>query len=109
MIELAARQRLHTAEGETLLDVDLRIGKGEFVTLFGPSGAGKTTLLRILAGLMKPESGRVVVEGEVWFDSARGINLPTQQRRVGFVFQDYALFPNMTVRGNLEFALENKL
>jgi molybdate transport system ATP-binding protein len=109
MIELAARQRLHTAEGETLLDVDLRIAEGEFVTLFGQSGAGKTTLLRILAGLMKPESGRVVVGGEVWFDSARGINLPTQQRRVGFVFQDYALFPNMTVRGNLEFALENKL
>lgn len=108
MIELAARQRLHTAEGETLLDVDLRIAEGEFVTLFGTSGAGKTTLLRILAGLMKPESGRVVVGGEVWFDSASGINLPTQQRRVGFVFQDYALFPNMTVRGNLEFALENK-
>jgi len=108
MIEFSARQHLHTAEGETLLDVNVRIKEGEFVTLFGQSGAGKTTLLRILAGLMRPEAGRVAVGGEVWFDSEKGINLPPQKRRVGFVFQDYALFPNMTVRGNLEFALENK-
>lgn len=108
MIELRAQQPLHTAHGDILLDVDLRIGAGEFVTLFGQSGVGKTTLLRILAGLLKPAAGRVVAFGNVWSDSARGIHLPPQQRRVGFVFQDYALFPNMTVRGNLEFALESK-
>lgn len=108
MIELRARHPLHTAEGDLLLDVNFRIREGEFVTLFGQSGAGKTTLLRILAGLLTPRAGRVAVGGEVWFDSEQRIHRPPQQRRVGFVFQDYALFPNMTVRGNLDFALENK-
>jgi molybdate transport system ATP-binding protein len=108
MIELRAQQPLHTADGDLLLDVDIRIEAGEFVTLFGPSGAGKTTLLRILAGLLKPAAGRVAAFGDLWFDGEKGIDMPPQQRRVGFVFQDYALFPNMTVRGNLEFALDNK-
>jgi molybdate transport system ATP-binding protein len=106
MIELRARHPLHTADGDILLDVDIGIREGEFVTLFGPSGAGKTTLLRILAGLLPPRAGRVAVHGETWFDREKGIDLPPQKRKVGFVFQDYALFPNMTVRGNLEFAAE---
>jgi len=107
MIEFAAQKALHTAEGNIRLDVAFRVAAGEFITLFGKSGAGKTTLLRILAGLTEAEAGRIVVDGEVWFDSDAGIALPPQQRKVGFVFQDYALFPNMTVRGNLEFALED--
>jgi len=107
MIEFAAQKHLHTTEGEIRLDVAFRVEAGEFITLFGKSGAGKTTLLRILAGLTEPEAGRIVVDGEVWLDSAAGIALPPQQRKVGFVFQDYALFPNMTVRGNLEFALDD--
>jgi molybdate transport system ATP-binding protein len=98
-------KRLKGAEGDFLLDVDLRVEKGEFLTLFGRSGAGKTTLLRCLAGLEMPDSGTLRVNGDTWFDASRGIALPSQQRHVGFVFQDYALFPNMTVRGNLEFAL----
>jgi molybdate transport system ATP-binding protein len=77
---------------------------GQLVTLFGPSGAGKSTLLRLLAGLATPSSGRLVVDGEVWFDSTAGINKPAQQRAIGMVFQDYALFPNMSVRENLLFA-----
>ena len=81
------------------------IGEGESVCLFGPSGAGKTTLLRMLAGLIRPDSGRIEVDGQTWFDSAGGIDLPPQRRRAGLVFQDYALFPNMTVRGNLAYAL----
>ena len=105
MIEFFAQKALHGTEGKTRLDVAFIVATGEFITLFGKSGAGKTTLLRILAGLTAPETGRIVVDGEVWFDSAAGINLPPQQRQVGLVFQDYALFPNMTVRGNLEFAL----
>ncbi len=77
----------------------------EFAALFGPSGAGKTTLLRFMAGLAKPRAGRLVVDGVTWFDSAGGINLPPQQRSIGFVFQDHALFPNLTVRQNVAYAV----
>ncbi len=105
MIQATIQKRLHGAQGKFDLNVSLEVGAGEFVALFGPSGVGKTTLLRCLAGLEQPEQGSVVVGGETWFESNRRINLPPQQRRAGYVFQDYALFPNMTVRGNLEFAL----
>jgi molybdate transport system ATP-binding protein len=91
--------------GEFRLRLELDVAPAELVALFGPSGAGKTTLLRCLAGLTTPDSGRLCVNDVVWFDAAAKINLPPQQRRVGYMFQDYALFPNMTVRGNLEFAL----
>lgn len=105
MIQAQINKRLHGAEGEFQLDVDLNIEKGEFVALFGPSGVGKTTLLRCLAGLEQPELGNIAVNGEIWLDTTARINLSAQQRRVGYMFQDYALFPNMSVRGNLEFAL----
>jgi len=105
MIELDIQKSLHSSSGEFALDVQLRIEPGEFVTLFGRSGAGKTTLLRCLAGLAEADSGSIVVDGETWFDSRKKVMLPAQQRRVGYMFQDYALFPNMSVRGNLEFAL----
>lgn len=105
MIQAKIKKHLHGASGEFELDVDLQIAEGELIALFGPSGVGKTTLLRCLAGLDQPEQGSLTVNGEIWLNSAAHINLPPQQRRVGYVFQDYALFPNMTVRGNLEFAL----
>ncbi len=105
MISASLHKRLHGAQGEFELAARLEVAQGEFVALFGPSGVGKTTLLRCLAGLEQPEQGRVVVGGATWFDSAARIGLAPQQRQVGYVFQDYALFPNMTVRGNLEFAL----
>jgi len=105
MIQASINKRLHGANGEFQLEVNLEIAEGEFVALFGPSGVGKTTLLRCLAGLEQPEQGGLIVNGETWLDTAAGINLLPQQRRVGYMFQDYALFPNMTVRGNLEFAL----
>ena len=104
MIELALSKQLQSGEGSFLLDVALQVEEGEFLALFGRSGAGKTTLLRCLAGLATPDAGHIRVSGEHWLDSQRNINLPPQRRRVGFVFQDYALFPNMSVRGNLEFA-----
>ena len=88
-----------------LLQLDLRIERGELVTLYGPSGAGKTSTLRMLAGLLSPQSGQIRVNGKTWFDAEAGINLPPGQRNIGYVFQDYALFPNMTVRENLCFAL----
>lgn len=105
MIHANISKHLHGVNGDFKLDVSLHIAEGEFVALFGASGVGKTTLLRCLAGLEQPEQGKIVVSGETWLDSAARINLPPQQRRVGYMFQDYALFPNMTVRGNLEFAL----
>jgi molybdate transport system ATP-binding protein len=108
MLKLSLRKRLHTARGDMDLDLAMEIADGEFVALFGASGAGKTTLLRMLAGLTRPDGGRIEVDGEIWFDAAAGIDLPPQRRRVGMVFQDYALFPNMTVRGNLEFALKDR-
>ena len=108
MIEIQITKPLHTADGTIDLVVNKEIQNGDFLTIFGKSGSGKTTLLRIIAGLETPKSGTIIVDGEVWFDSERKINLPPQKRNVGFVFQDYALFPNMTVRQNLEFALPNK-
>jgi molybdate transport system ATP-binding protein len=86
---------------EFALDVELTVGR-EVVALVGPSGAGKTTLLRALAGL-EPARGRISVDGDDWLDSARSIDLPAEQRSVGLVFQEYALFPHLTVRKNVEF------
>ena len=108
MIEIDIIKPLYTADGIIDLKVNKKINKGDFLTLFGKSGSGKTTLLRILAGLETPKSGKIVVDGETWFDSSKKINLSPQKRNVGFVFQDYALFPNMSVRKNLEFALKKK-
>jgi molybdate transport system ATP-binding protein len=80
--------------------------RGASVTvLFGPSGCGKTTVLRCLAGLEQPEEGTIRFGAEMWFDARRGVSLATQQRGVGFVFQDYALFPHLTVAGNLGYGL----
>jgi len=108
VIHIDARKQLQTADGPLELAIQADIAEGEFVTLFGKSGAGKTTLLRMLAGLTDQDAGTLVVGDETWFDAARGIRRAPQQRRIGFVFQDYALFPNMSVRGNLEFALEHQ-
>jgi molybdate transport system ATP-binding protein len=104
MIDISLTRTLHSAHGPLQLDVQASIAKGGFVTLFGASGAGKTTLLRMLSGLTHPDRGRVVVDGQTWFDSDRRINLPPQKRSIGFVFQDYALFPNLTVRENVAYA-----
>ena len=89
------------------LDVAWSAGGGVAV-LFGPSGAGKTLTLQCLAGLITPAAGRIVVDGRVFFDGAAGINLPTQARRVGYVFQGYALFPHLTVADNLGFGLRDR-
>lgn len=105
MISIKISKKLLTAQGEMVLRIDETFEQRDFVALFGKSGAGKTTTLRILAGLTKPDKGMIQVNDETWFDSNNSINLPPQNRAIGFVFQDYALFPNMTVRQNLSYAL----
>lgn len=108
MIRIRFKKQLLTSNGPLLLDVDFEFSSGAFVSLFGESGSGKTTILRMIAGLTEPLEGFIQVEDEVWFDSSKKINLPAHQRAVGFVFQDYSLFPQMTVRENLEFALRDR-
>ena len=108
MIKIDIKKTLHTSDGKIILKINKEIVNGDFLTIFGKSGSGKTTLLRIIAGLDIPDSGKIIVDNETWFDSSKGINISTQKRNIGFVFQDYALFPNMTIRQNLEFALNNK-
>jgi molybdate transport system ATP-binding protein len=104
LIDFTLNKTLHGAGGPLTLRVRAAIEPGGFVALFGPSGAGKTTVLRMLAGLADPDHGRIVVDGETWFDSDRRIRLSPQKRSIGFVFQDYALFPNLNVRQNVGFA-----
>ncbi|MCQ2536953.1 MAG: ABC transporter ATP-binding protein [Lachnospiraceae bacterium] len=87
--------------------LNLEISDNAFVTLLGPSGCGKTTTLRMIAGLETPTSGRITIGDRVVFDSDLGINVPANKRKVGFLFQNYALWPNMTVYQNISFGLAN--
>jgi molybdate transport system ATP-binding protein len=91
--------------GRLELEAELAVATGELVVLLGPNGAGKTTLLRALAGLVAPERGRVVLDGEVLEDTAAGIWVPTEARPIGFVFQDYLLFPHLSALENVAFGL----
>ena len=86
----------------TTLDVDLHCEKGEVLALVGPSGAGKSTVLRCIAGLQSPQQGVVACKGRTWFNSEARVNQTPQQRRVGMVFQNYALFPHLTVEDNIK-------
>jgi molybdate transport system ATP-binding protein len=83
------------------LDAELHCAPGELLALVGPSGSGKSTILKIIAGLLRGDSGSVRIGDDTWFDSAAGIDVPVHRRSVGFVFQSYALFPHMTVLQNL--------
>ena len=88
-------------------DLNFTIEDREFITLLGPSGCGKTTTLRMIAGLETPTSGRITIGNKVVFDSENGINLSPARRDIGFLFQNYALWPHMTVYKNIHFGLEN--
>lgn len=105
MIEINIQRQLHGADGPLNLRFETRIADRELVTVYGPSGAGKTSVLRMIAGLLAPDQGRIAVGGSPWFDGSKKINVRPQLRNIGMVFQDYSLFPNMTVRENLLFAL----
>ena len=92
-------------EDPVSLNIDFRAGQGELVALVGPSGSGKSTILRAIAGLEKPPAGSVAVGRQRWSDSSSGIFLPVRQRRVGMVFQSYALFPHLTALENIAEAI----
>ena len=105
-LRFQAKKRLTAAgSGDFALDAAFTCGPG-FAVLMGPSGAGKTTILRLIAGIVPPDSGSITLGGTTYFDSQRGIDLAIQKRRVGFVFQDYALFPHMTARENVAYGVK---
>ncbi len=105
MMYINIKKNLFTAQGNLKLEIDLSINTGTITTIYGASGAGKTTILRILAGLLNTEYGKIIIDNDVWLDTDNKINITPQKRNVGIVFQDYALFPNFTVKENLEYAL----
>ncbi len=109
MIDLQLHKILKTADGELPLEINLQIKDKEFITIEGKSGAGKTTILKLIAGLLNPEKGKITVDNTEWLNTDKRIFLPPQKRKVGFVFQDYSLFPNMTVLENIKFAFNGKI
>jgi len=108
MIACSFAKKLSGPEGSMQLLADFELSHGSFTIVYGPSGAGKTSLLRCIAGLMKPEKGMIKAGSEIWYEASSHTNLPPQRRRTALVFQDYALFPNMTVQENLQFASSKK-
>ena len=107
MLEVDFTKQLPLPTGQAGLRIVFTLEKGRLATLSGPSGAGKTTLLRLLAGLQTPETGIIRVHGHTWLNTHQRVCLPPQQRSIGMVFQDYALFPHLTVYQNLSFGLQD--
>jgi molybdate transport system ATP-binding protein len=97
------RRYRHGPTIEAAFDLDLR--RAETLVLFGPSGSGKTTILRCLAGLERPDAGRIDVVGSTWMNAATGVHLPPQRRRLGYLPQGFALFPHLSVRQNLAYGM----
>jgi molybdate transport system ATP-binding protein len=104
MIRVAIETKLKAYSGQQALRVVREFDAGSITKIFGPSGSGKTTLLKIIAGFIQPEKGDIVVDDVSWLNTHSKIFMPPQKRRTGFVFHDYALFPNMTVREHLDYA-----
>jgi molybdate transport system ATP-binding protein len=108
LLDINIRHSLHTARGTLPMEVSIQVPGKNILAVTGPSGAGKTTLLKQIAGLIPAQSGKITFGSEIWLDASVKKQLPVQKRNIGFVFQDYALFPHMTVRENLLFALPEK-
>ena len=104
-LDLRVQRRLQAAGQAFVLDVALQCTQRQ-VVLAGPSGAGKSLTLKAVAGLLRPGQGHVRLQGQAVFDAATGVDVPPQHRRLGYVFQDYALFPHLSVRQNVAFGLE---
>ncbi len=107
MISINIEKKLKTYQGQHILKVDRQFSVGSITKIYGPSGAGKTTFLKIIAGFIQPEKGNITVDGITWVDTGLKQLIPPQKRMAGFVFQDYALFPNMTVQQHLEYATDD--
>lgn len=105
MIRTRLIKRLMAADGEFTLDVNFSSDAHQIIAIYGPSGVGKTSILRMIAGLLKPDGGFLQVDNRDWYHAENQVALPPGDRNVGFVFQDYALFPNMSVIQNIEFAI----
>lgn len=103
--EVDIQKRLRSGPEEFLLRAAFESTDSALV-MFGPSGSGKTLTLKAIAGILTPDEGCIRIDGKPVFDSAAGINVPARRRNVGYVFQDYALFPHLTVRGNIGFGLK---
>lgn len=106
MISFSLQKKLHATDGTMFLNISHQLQAGSFTGVYGASGAGKTSLLRMLAGFLEPDDGFITVYDMHWYHKEKHIHLLPQKRKTGFVFQDYALFPNMTVKENLSFALD---
>ncbi|RME85885.1 MAG: ATP-binding cassette domain-containing protein [Planctomycetota bacterium] len=105
-LEMEIEKKIYSFSEPLSISLSLKMEQGEFAALFGPSGAGKTTIIRMIAGLDRPDQGYIKVDGEYWYSYERGICLPPQKRSIGLLFQDFGLFPHMTVEENLFFAFE---
>jgi molybdate transport system ATP-binding protein len=108
MISIDIEKKLKAYQGQQVLKVARKFDTGSITTIYGPSGIGKTTLLKIIAGFINPEKGKIIVDDTTWLDTESKTFIPPQKRNTGFVFQDYALFPNMTVQEHLEYATDDK-
>ena len=104
MISVEIEKKLKSYQGNQVLKLSKEFEVGSITGISGPSGVGKTTLLKMIAGFIQPEKGTIIANHDTWLDTNSKISLSPQKRMAGFVFQDYALFPNMTVKQHLEYA-----
>lgn len=109
-MKLDVHLRMSLRADSRVFELDVAFQSAQnLIVIFGPSGAGKSVTIQTIAGLMKPDEGRIVLNGRTLFDSTASVNLPARERNVGYVFQDYALFPHLTVARNIGFALSHSL